>query len=151
MNEVNTTEKQGADLGIIELTPTNCPFTPFFDDHFETVITADLRYRRIARSWENDGSEMDVLIDQEDDSLIINPFARVRVPCHYIEDNAKVSIDQIQAHRFGLAYLDHGNDEEDGFYYVLLTNLSGKPQKITDGTPIASAERWDLATHRFLF
>lgn len=142
MNEVNATEKQGVDLGNIELTPTNCPFTPFLNDEFfESVITADLRYRRIARSWENDGSERDVLIDQEENSLIINPFSRVRVPCHFIEDNAKVSIDPIQAHRFGLAYLGHGNDEEDDFYYVLLTNLSGTPQKITDGTPIAFAER----------
>lgn len=142
MNEVNTTENQGVDLGTIELNPTNCPFIHgAFEDEFESVIKADLRYRSHARGWENDGIEREVWIDPEDNSLVIEPYARVRVPCHFIEDNARVRSDQNLAQRQGLIYLGHGNDEVDGFYYVLLTNLSGIPQKITDGTPIAFAER----------
>lgn len=138
MNKVNTTEKQGADLGIIELTPTNCPFIPAADD-FEQVIRADLRFRHSTKSWEGVGDEKTVMIDQEDNTLTVFPFARVRVPCHYIEDGARVESDPQLAETQGLIYLGHGNDEEDGFYYVLLTNLSGTAQIIRDGDPIAFA------------
>jgi len=139
MNEVNT--NQGVDFGIVEMIPFNG--TPDVQRNYEgpdSIIRADLQYRQVVETRYGDKQER-VSIDPTQWSFCLSPMCRVKVPVHFIPEGAVLSSDPFAAFEQGLVVLGHGVDENDGYYYLVIINLSTMPTFIFDGMALSNIQK----------
>lgn len=137
MNEVKT--PQGIDLGMIEMQPyQGCPiFSNPEPQAPDEIVRADLSHRTDIQARYGT-SDTRILIDSSQWSVTIPSMFRARIPVPYIPEDAVLVGDPEMAYETGIVVLGWGVDEDDGFCYAVIVNLSNLPVNLYDGTVLAT-------------
>lgn len=143
------TVKEGADLGIIELSPVDFLKnsrieTEENDSSSGESMCAELQGHAVLTSYEGAGEESGVAVlpgksGQWGGYILIKPFSRVRIPTGYFTEKTEFVGCNILAEKQGLVYVGCGVElDGEGYHYITIMNMSNVIQKIECGDTIAT-------------